>query len=83
MYRSEDLGRTWTALTKSVAAAPTRVLFPLMPASGMEIFLGTVRGIYRSPDGGLNWQASGLGDLPVLCLGTFPQADPPRGKKKK
>jgi photosystem II stability/assembly factor-like uncharacterized protein len=82
MSRSEDLGRTWTHLTKTVAQAPTRVLFPLMPASGSEIFLGTVGGVYRSPDGGLNWQASGLSDLPVLCLGTFPQADPVKPKKK-
>jgi hypothetical protein len=75
-YRSEDLGRNWEPLTRKMAAAPTRVLFPLMPASGAEIFLGTVGGMYRSPDGGLNWQKSGLEGLPVLCLATFPPPDP-------
>jgi photosystem II stability/assembly factor-like uncharacterized protein len=78
LFRSEDLGRNWEPLTRKVASAPTRVLFPLMPASGSEIFLGTVDGMYRSPDGGLNWQASGLDGLPILCLATFPAPEPRR-----
>lgn len=75
VFRSEDMGRAWTPLKKGLTAAPTRVLFPLMPTSGMEVFLGTVRGVYRSPNGGADWQISGLPDRPILCLATFPQTD--------
>lgn len=85
LFRSEDLGRTWTPLKKGLAAPPTRVLFPLMPTSGMEIFMGTVAGVYRSPNGGMDWQLSGLPKLPVLCLATFPQTntvDTPVRKRK-
>jgi photosystem II stability/assembly factor-like uncharacterized protein len=82
VFRSEDMGKSWTSLKKGLDRAPTRVLFPLMPTSGMEVFLGTVNGVYRSPDGGLNWQPSGLRDMPVLCVATFPQPDPVRKKKR-
>lgn len=80
-FRSEDMGRAWTPLKKGLKAAPTRVLFPLMPTSGMEIFLGTVHGVYRSPNGGADWEPSAL-DKPVLCLATFPQPDPVRARSR-
>lgn len=80
-FRSEDMGRNWTALGKGVGAPPTRVLFPLMPASGTEVFLGTVKGLYQSSDGGTNWREGGLKDQTILCLATFPQ--PEAGIKKK
>jgi photosystem II stability/assembly factor-like uncharacterized protein len=73
VYRSEDMGKKWIALGVSSKAAPTRILFPLMPASGSDVFLGTVKGIYRSSDGGQTWKAAGLDDQPILCLATFPQ----------
>ena len=85
VFRSEDLGKTWTPLKKGLDKAPTRVLFPLMPTSGMEVFLGTVRGMFRSPDGGMDWQPSGLKEQAVLCVATFPQNDPSavKGTRKK
>jgi hypothetical protein len=85
VFRSEDMGGSWAPLKKGLDKPPTRVLFPLMPTSGMEVFLGTVRGVYRSPDGGLNWRPSGLEDQAVLCVATFPQQDPGpvRGTRKK
>jgi photosystem II stability/assembly factor-like uncharacterized protein len=83
VFRSEDMGRAWTPLKKGLAAAPMRILFPLMPTSGMEIFVATVRGVYRSPNGGQDWQLSGLAEQPVLCLATFPQPDPVRETRKR
>jgi photosystem II stability/assembly factor-like uncharacterized protein len=73
VFRSEDMGKTWSPLGAAIASAPTRILFPLMPASGADVFLGTVRGVYRSGDGGQTWRPSGLADTPILCLATFPQ----------
>lgn len=73
VFRSEDMGKNWLALGATVSAAPTRILFPLMPASGSDVFLGTVKGVYRSADGGQSWTPSGLADQPILCLATFPQ----------
>jgi hypothetical protein len=75
LFRSEDMGRTWTQFKKGLEAAPTRFLFPLMPTSGTEVFLGTVNGVYHSGDGGMTWQKSGLAGEPVLCLATFPQPE--------
>jgi photosystem II stability/assembly factor-like uncharacterized protein len=84
MFRSEDMGRSWTQFKKGLEAAPTRFLFPLMPTSGTEVFLGTVNGVYHSGDGGMTWQKSGLEGEVVLCLATFPQPEsgPGRGRKK-
>lgn len=84
VFRSEDRGASWTRLTNGLAVAPTRVLFPLMPTSGAEAFLGTVSGIFRSSDGGQTWRAAGMSGRPILCLATFPQAElGPRGKPPK
>ncbi|HET8644544.1 MAG TPA: hypothetical protein VFO85_03585, partial [Vicinamibacteria bacterium] len=80
VFRSEDMGQVWNPLKKGLDKAPTRVLFPLMPVSGMEVFLGTMQGVYRSPDGGAHWQPSGLQDQAVLCLATFPQQDMSRSR---
>ena len=87
MFRSEDMGRTWTQFKKGLEAATTRFLFPLMPTSGTEVFLGTVNGVYHSGDGGMTWQKSGLAGEAVLCLATFPQPEnnisAPAAKRRK
>jgi photosystem II stability/assembly factor-like uncharacterized protein len=85
LFRTEDMGRAWTQLKQGLKSAPTRVLFPLMPASGTEVFLGTVGGMYHSGDGGTNWTKSGLDGETVLCVATFPPMDnnTSRGRKPK
>ena len=81
--RSEDMGHTWVTLTDGLEGRPVhRLLFPLAPASGAEIFAATDQGVWRSADGGLHWQRSGLNGRFVLSLGTFPPPLPVRGKKK-
>jgi hypothetical protein len=84
VQRSEDLGRTWVTLADGLEGRPVyRLLFPLAPASGAEIFAATDRGVWRSADGGLRWQRAGLSGRVVLSLGTFPQLPPaPRARKK-
>ena len=82
--RSEDMGHTWVTLADGLEGRPVhRLLFPLAPASGAEIFAATDQGVWRSADGGLHWQRSGLNGRFVLSLGTFPPPAPVlRGKKK-
>lgn len=73
LHRSQDAGKTWAPLGKELAEREvTRLLFPLMPASGAEVFAGTDDGIYRSSDGGLNWLRTGFPMERVLALATFP-----------
>ena len=83
MHRSEDMGRTWLHFKKGLDAAPTRFLFPLMPTSGTEVFVGTVNGVYHSGDGGMTWQKSGLEGEVVLCLATFPQPESAAGSARR
>ena len=84
VQRSEDLGRTWVALSDGLEGhAVNRLLFPLAPASGAEIFAATDDGVWRSPDGGLHWLRAGLNGRVVLSLGTFPPPTPILGGKKK
>ena len=55
VQRSEDMGHTWVTLADGLEGHPVnRLLFPLAPASGAEIFAATDQGIWRSADGGLH-----------------------------
>ncbi len=80
LFRSEDAGRTWTRLG-SYEGRPARLLFPLAPAAGLEAFVATDRGIYRTTDGGHRFQASGLAGEDVLTIATFPPPEPLLGRK--
>lgn len=74
VFRSDDLGKIWSPLNEGVKDRQAgRLLFPLSPGSGLEVFLGTDIGVYFSSDGGLNWRRTGT-ELkePVLALVTFP-----------
>jgi photosystem II stability/assembly factor-like uncharacterized protein len=84
VQRSEDMGHTWVTLADGLEGRPVhRLLFPLAPASGAEIFAATDQGVWRSADGGLHWQRSGLNGRFLLSLGTFPPPNPAlRGRKK-
>jgi photosystem II stability/assembly factor-like uncharacterized protein len=73
LHRSTDAGRRWERFGEGLAQTrPSRLLFPLAPDSGSEVFLATDRGVYQSSDGGTYWRLSGLEGQEVLCLGTFP-----------
>jgi len=82
--RSEDLGRTWTALNEGLKGlAANQLLFPLAPAAGSEAFLATGAGVFHTPDGGLHWNGPTLKGKRVLCLGTFPPPIPVQGRKRR
>jgi len=81
-YRSEDAGRAWKRLSDS-PGRPTRLLFPLAPAAGLEAFLATDRGVFRTADAGEHWFPAGLAGKEVLTVATFPAPQPMSGKKPR
>jgi photosystem II stability/assembly factor-like uncharacterized protein len=83
-FQSDDGGATWNARNGGLEGrVATRILFPLAPASGAEIFLGTDGGIFWTGDGGLHWRATGLKDETILALATFPPPDPVVARPKR
>ncbi|HEY3120428.1 MAG TPA: hypothetical protein VGL15_07385 [Vicinamibacteria bacterium] len=82
VHRSEDAGAHWMRLDEGLRGVrATRLLFPLAPDVGAEVFLGTESGLFRSTDGGQHWSASGLAGRAVLTVATFPS--PPRSAARK
>jgi len=80
LFRSEDAGRNWTRLG-SYEGRPARLLFPLAPAAGLEAFVATDRGIFRTTDGGQRFHPAGLPSQDVLTIATFPPPEPLLGRK--
>jgi photosystem II stability/assembly factor-like uncharacterized protein len=73
IYRSADQGSTWTAVGgKGLPAEPMgRVGVAVAPGTGgMRVFAITTQGLFRSEDGGGNWQQSTT-DPRVLGNGYF------------
>jgi photosystem II stability/assembly factor-like uncharacterized protein len=82
LFRTEDAGGSWTRLG-SFPGRPVRLMFPLAPAAGLEAFVATDRGIFRTADGGQHFQAAGLAGEDVLTVATFPPPEPLTGKKPR
>jgi photosystem II stability/assembly factor-like uncharacterized protein len=83
-FRSDDNGQTWTRLSEGLGSREgRRIMFPLAPAAGLEAFVGTNDGLFRTTDGGQHWQGAGLEGKSILSLATFPPPPPAHGKKKK
>jgi photosystem II stability/assembly factor-like uncharacterized protein len=80
-HRSQDAGQTWTKLADS-PGRPTRLMFPLAPAAGLEAFLATDRGLFRTTDAGAHWAPAGFAGQEVLTVATFPPPDEPAGRKR-
>ncbi len=81
-YRKDGVDEPWKRLAAS-PGRPHRLMFPLAPAAGIEAFLATDRGIFRTLDAGEHWQASGLQGQDVLEIATFPAPEPVRKKKRR
>lgn len=86
VFRSDDLGVTWTPLNEGLKGRRAlKLLFPLAPEAGTEAFLATDQGLYWTGDGGLRWTPSGekLRGETILSLGTFPAPDRSVNVKRK
>lgn len=81
-FRSQDAGATWTRLSAS-PGRPSRLMFPLAPAAGLEAFLATDRGLFRTTDAGEHWSPAGFAGQEVLTVATFPPPEPAPGKKPR
>jgi photosystem II stability/assembly factor-like uncharacterized protein len=81
-HRSQDAGASWTRLSAS-PGRPARLMFPLAPAAGIEAFLATDRGLFRTTDGGEHWVPAGFAGQDVLTVATFPPPEPVSGKKPR
>ena len=82
LFRSESAGKHWEKIGEGLAGRQVRrLLFPLAPDSGAEVFVATDQGVYRSADGGVRFERLGMRDQGVDWLATFPPP-PPRRKKK-
>jgi photosystem II stability/assembly factor-like uncharacterized protein len=80
-HRSQDAGATWTRLSAS-PGRPSRLMFPLAPAAGVEAFLATDRGLFRTTDAGEHWAPAGFAGQDVLTVATFPAPEPVAPRKR-
>jgi photosystem II stability/assembly factor-like uncharacterized protein len=80
-YRKGGVDAPWTRLAAS-PGRPHRLMFPLAPAAGLEAFLATDRGIFRTVDAGEHWQPSGMPGQDVLEIATFPAPEPANRKRR-
>jgi photosystem II stability/assembly factor-like uncharacterized protein len=82
LAKSENAGDDWVSLGEGLeGAVPQALLFPLAPASGSEVFLGTDRGAFHSLDGGAHWEAVGLKGENLAVLATFPAQKKPTKRR--
>lgn len=81
-FRSQDVGASWTRLAAS-PGRPSRLLFPLAPAAGLEAFLATDQGLFRTRDAGEHWEAAGFSGRDVLTVATFPAPEPLAQSKRR
>lgn len=56
VYKSTDAGKTWSNISSNLPDIPTQAVCvdPLNPS---DIYVGTDLGVYRTQDGGANWES--------------------------
>ncbi|MEO8672489.1 MAG: hypothetical protein ABI411_14320 [Tahibacter sp.] len=74
LYRSDDLGRSWTSIAKGLPAEPINVVRE-DPVNPDVLYVGTDRGVYVSLDRGMHWTSlqSNLPNVPVHDLLVHPR----------
>jgi photosystem II stability/assembly factor-like uncharacterized protein len=70
VFRTDDYGDTWTAITKGVASNDFARAIREDPRRAKLLYLGTEHGVYVSFDDGANWESlrQNLPDTPVHDL---------------
>ena len=69
VFRSEDLGKTWTSLAADLPSHEPTYVIKLDPQDPQRLFLGTEFGLYISHDRGKRWMKyAGLPTVPVHDL---------------
>lgn len=66
IYRTYDLGQTWTDITNNLPDIPVHTVL-VMPFDTTEIWIGTDIGLFISYDDGASWQYSNNG-IPAVCI---------------
>ena len=66
VWRTEDLGRTWTRIDAGLPHSPVNVIAE-DPAQEGILYVGTEHGVQVSLDGGATWSALGSG-LPTIAV---------------
>jgi hypothetical protein len=73
IYKTTDLGLTWTNLSGDLPDLPCSDLF-LDPREAGHLYLATDIGVYRSTDGGTTWLFQGDG-IPIVPVFDFDYAE--------
>ncbi len=66
IYRTYDLGQTWTDITHNLPDVPVHTVL-VMPFDTTEIWIGTDIGLFISYDDGASWQYANNG-IPAVCI---------------
>jgi photosystem II stability/assembly factor-like uncharacterized protein len=74
LYLSKDAGESWGPAAPELKGTRVYTIWIPAPDAQSEIFLGTDRGVFKSPDGGLSWRhlTRGMSPAAVLGFGSFP-----------
>lgn len=78
VYKSEDGGQTWLAQWNGLDVTTEGASLAIDPAAPSTLYLGSDVGLYRSRQGGDNWQgvAPDLADQSILTLVVQPPSNP-------
>ncbi len=75
VYKSEDMGKTWTNIGANLPASPVNVILE-DPANDQLLFVGTDNGLYASFDQGASWELfqNGIPNVAIHDLVIQPEA---------
>ncbi len=78
VYKSTDLGQTWTNISGDLPDLPCNDLF-IDPENTDHLYLANDLGVYQSTNGGTNWNYASE-EMPFVPVIDFDYADMPSGR---